>query len=279
MAVWTIAKLTFKEAARRRIVLAALALGLLFLAVYGFGLRAIFQELAAESNGNPMERRAASDFLFLAGFYVVNFMVVILSVLTSVDTVSGEIASGTMHTLASKPIPRWQIFAGKWLGFVFMITLYLVFMASGVLILVDHFGHSLPPAAKLMRGLPLVWLNGQLALAMSLAGGTRLSTLANGVMAFGLYGVAFVGGWIEQIGAILKNDTAVNVGIASSLLLPSEALWRMAVGRMQSSIVSELGISPFGSFSQPSTAMAVYAVGYVVVAWIAAAWMFGRRDL
>ena len=70
-------------------------------------------------------------------------------------------------------------------------------------------------------------------LTLALAGGTRLSTLANGVTVFGLYGLAFVGGWMEQIGTLASNATARYIGIGASLLVPSESLWQLASHHMQ----------------------------------------------
>jgi hypothetical protein len=52
------------------------------------------------------------------------------------------------------------------------------------------------------------------------AGGALFSTLTNGGMVFGLFSVAFIGGWIEQFGAFLSNQTAINIGIIASLLPP-----------------------------------------------------------
>jgi len=51
---------------------------------------------------------------------------------------------------------------------------------------------------------------------------------------FGLYGLAFIGGWIEQIGAVLNSPTAVQVGILTSLIVPSRIVWRRAAFEMQS---------------------------------------------
>jgi hypothetical protein len=106
-----------------------------------------------------------------------------------------------------------------------------------------------------------------------------LSTLANGVLVFGLYGIAFLGGWIEQIGAFIPNQTAINIGILSSLIIPSEALWKRAAYEMQSPLVRALGFSPFSSSSVPSAAMIAYAGLYGLVALLLAIRQFHRRDL
>jgi Cu-processing system permease protein len=99
-------------------------------------------------------------------------------------------------------------------------------------------------------------------------------------MVFGLYGIAFIGGWIEQFGAFLKNQSAVNVGIISSLIMPSEAVWKRAAYEMQSSLVRTFGgLSPFSSPSAPSQVMVLYAAIYAAVVLCLAMWRFGKRDL
>ncbi|MFN2199355.1 MAG: ABC transporter permease subunit [Anaerolineales bacterium] len=132
MAAFIIARLTFHEAARRRILLAALLLGLLFLVIYGLGLHFIRLEEARSPINTAAGRNEIFNFLMLAGLYVVNFLTVMMTVLTSVDTLSGEIASGTIHTVVAKPIRRWEVVIGKWLGFVLMLSLYILMMASSL---------------------------------------------------------------------------------------------------------------------------------------------------
>lgn len=271
-----IARLTFREAARRRILLAALLLGIAFLVIYGLGFHYVNIEIEREGT-RILQRNEIRNFLFMAGLYVVNFLTVMMAVLTSVDTISGEIASGTVHTLVSKPVRRREIVVGKWLGFAGMLTLYLILMAGGVVGLVYAIsGYTAP---SLLDGLALLWLNAILLLGVSLVGGATLSTLANGVLVFGMYGIAFVGGWIEQIGSFLQNQTAVNIGILSSLIIPSEALWKRAAYEMQSPLVQALGVSPFSAVSVPSPVMIAYAVVYAAMALFLAVWIFARRDL
>jgi Cu-processing system permease protein len=278
-AILTVARLTFREAARRRILLAALLLGLLFLAVYALGFNLIRLEIQREVDGPSLIMHSEIfGFFLMAGLYVINFLTVMMTVLTSVDTLSGEVTTGTMQTLASKPVRRRDILLGKWLGFSGMLTLYLLMMAGGVMAIVYLSSGYIPAGA--MGGLALMWLNVLLLLSLSLLGGATLSTLANGVMVFGLYGVAFVGGWIEQVGSFLANQTAVSVGTVASLLLPSEALWKRAAYEMRSPILGAVDFgNPFVGPSVPSTMMIVYAVGYTFVVLALAIRQFNRRDL
>lgn len=278
MTIFVIARLTFREAARRKILLAALLLGLIYLAVYATGFYYVNQDIEnSQFTTGLLELNQIRNFLFMAGMYVVNFLTVAMAVLTSVDTLSGEITSGTIHTMVSKPLQRWEIVVGKWLGFAGMLSLYLLLMAGGTILLVYLIADYSAP--NLMRGLGLLWLNAILLLGVSLAGGAVLSTLANGVLVFGMFGIAFVGGWIEQIGSFLQNQTAINVGIISSLLIPSEALWKRAAYEMQSPLVSTLGFSPFTASSMPSLLMVFYGLLYAILALGLAIRLFNRRDL
>jgi Cu-processing system permease protein len=277
-----IARLTFKEAARRKILLAALLLGLVFLAVFGTGFHFILKDLEESSYGvKLLQRREVQGFLYTAGLYVVNFLTVMMTVLTSVDTISGEIQSGTIHTLLAKPVRRWEILFGKWLGFAGMITLYLLLMAGGITLILYLRADYL--ARNPLQAFSLMWLNALVLLSVSLLGGTFLSTLANGVLVFGLFGIAFIGGWIEQIGSFLpeaaSQQTASNVGIITSLILPSEALWRRVAYEVQSPLVASMGFSPFVARSVPSPLMIYYAVFFLVIILLLAINQFYKRDL
>ena len=277
MTTFTITKLTFREAARRKILMAAFLLGLAFLIVYGIGFYFVNSELGNTVGRNPLENNEVRNFLFMAGMYAVNFLVVIMAVLTSVVTISGEISSGTIQTLVSKPVQRCEIVLGKWLGFAAMLTLYLLFMAGGTTMLVYLISGYAPPNTG--RSFFFLWLNAILLLSVSLMGGSVLSTLANGILVFGLYGLAFIGGWIEHIGSIINNQTAINIGIVSSLIIPTEALWKRAAHEMSSPLARTIGFSPFSSPSVPSTLMVWYAVVYMLVALFLAIRFFRKKDL
>lgn len=277
--ILTISKLTFREAARRKILWAALLLGLLDLLVYGLGF--YFINLDIESSiargMGVLATTQIHNFLLMTGLYAVNFLTIAMAVLTSVDTIAGEISSGTMQTLVTKSVRRWEVLMGKWIGFAIMMTLYLLLMAGGTLLIVYAItGYKAPHT---LQGILLIWVNALLLLSVCFFGGSFLSTLANGVLAFGLFGVGFIGGWIEQFGALLNNQTAVNIGIISSLIFPSEALWKRAAYLMQSPLISMMGFSPFTSNSVPSPMMIGYALIYIGVMLGLAIRIFSKRDL
>ncbi len=118
-----------------------------------------------------------------------------------------------------------------------------------------------------------------LALTVTLMFGTWFSTLTNGVIVLGLHGLAFLGGWIEQMSGFAQSSRLVDIGIVSSLVMPSEALWRRAAFDMESPLAGALQFSPFADVSVPSVTMIGYAVFYLFVALAIALYHFRERDL
>lgn len=272
-----IAGLTWREALRRKILAAALVMGLAFLALYGLGLYLSFSNPSTQVPRNPLLRRQVVNAMLVLGLYAVNWLTVVMTILVSVDTLAGEISSGTIQALASKPIRRWELVLGKWLGFSGMLTLFMVLMAGGVVLQVWLFEGYTPP--HLLRAVVLMWLECMLLLAVSLRAGASLSTLTTGVLVFGLHVFAFLGGWIEEIGSLERSQTAVNIGVVVSLIMPSESLWRRAASDLQGPIIGGFGRTPFSVGSVPSVWMVLYAVMYLTVALSLAVRRFSRRDL
>jgi len=275
--VLTIAHLTLAEARRRRILVAATGCGLAALLVFAIGYFFIHRDVQSQAATPLVQRRIVLQFLCMAGLYAVNFLMVMTAVLLPVDTVSGEIGSGVMQTLAAKPVRRVEILLGKWIAYALVLGGYLVFMAGGILAIARLIAGLTPPHIE--RGLPLMLLEGLVLMTVSIAGGTRLSTIANGILAFGLYGLAFVGSWTEQIGAMTGNAAARSLGTAASLVMPSESMWQLAAWHMQPPLVRELHLSPFAPASVPNAAMVAWACGYIIVTLALALWTFHRRDL
>lgn len=153
------------------------------------------------------------------------------AVLVPADTLSGEIGSGIIQTVVSQPLRRLEVGLGKWFGSWLVLLGNLGLMAGGVLLSGRVIANYIPP--NIGPGFALMCFESALLLTLSIAGGTRLSTIANGLMAFGMYGVAFIGGWMEQIGTMADNAAARYLGIAASLLVPCESLWQLASYNMQ----------------------------------------------
>ena len=275
--VLTIARLTWLEARRTRIALSALICAVLFLTAYGVAVYFLFQARSVSTAGPPIARQVELEILTLVGLYVANFLTLAVSVMLPVDSISGEIESGVMETVAAKPIARSAIVIGKWLAFLGMTAAYLLLVAGGVVLVVRALTGFLQP--HLQAALPLMFLGASTLLTLSIAGGTRFKTVTNGIVVFGFYAIAFVGGWVEEIGTLLANDASRYIGTAISLLSPVDSMWKLASHEMQPPLMQQLRMSPFSTAAVPSTAMVVWTVGFVAVTLAVALRQFQKRSL
>lgn len=266
----TIARLTLLEAKRRRISLAALLGGAAFVLIFAVAVYFIHGEQL--DRATPfVSARVQLEALTLAGLYAANLLVAAAAVLLPVDTLSGEIASGVMQTLAAKPISRRAIVLGKALAYWIMLAGYVVLMVGGVALAMGLVVGFWQP--HVLAGMALMLLEATVLLSIVIAGGVRLGTVANGITGFAFYGVAFIGGWIEQIGAALGSTDARYIGTLISLASPTDALWRLATHILEPPVMSQVMLTPFTPISVPSAAMVWWAAGFA----IAALWLAVRR--
>ena len=274
--LWVIASITFREAARKKILWTALVVGLGFLMVFGAGL---YYQMADFRTGSvpPFLRYQVLSAMLMVGLYTVDLLAVVMTILTSVDTIAGEIASGTIQAIATKPVARWQVLIGKWAGFLAMLAIYVAAMFGGTLAA----GYWIAGVVleNPVRGGLLVYLECLLALTATFLMGTWFSTLTNGVIVLGLHGLAFLGGWLEQMSGFAQGSGLVTLGVVSSLIMPTEAIWRRAAFLMQPPLAGALQFTPFANISVPSGAMVGYAGFYLLVMLVLAIYHFQRRDL
>ncbi|MCO5178235.1 MAG: ABC transporter permease [Thermomicrobiales bacterium] len=279
-----IARLTFDEAFRRKVILAVLLLSVVFLTLYLFGFQVLrddlirFREERLGRSDELLPYDAQASAMVLMGLYTVNFLAGVMTIFAAVGTISGEIESGVLQAILPKPLSRWEIVAGKYLGFLSMIAIYLALMVGSVVAISRYVGDYTPP--NIIRGWLLMVLVSAILLALTMLGSTIFSTMANGIVALMLYGMALTGGLVEQVGTALDNDTMVRIGVITSVALPSDSMWRMASDIVQPrSVAYALGPTPFGTISPPSEFAIRYAVVYCVALVLASALVFKRRDI
>jgi ABC-2 type transport system permease protein len=274
--IWLMARMTLREAVRRKLLWTALIAGALLLGVFAIAMRLQVQEFQGRAM-SPFVRYQVEAGMLMIGLYTCDLLAVVLTILTSIDTIAGEIGSGTIHAIATKPIARWQILVGKFLGFLAMVVAYVA-VTFAATIWVAHATTGVFPEHP-VRGFALIVFECAVALALTFMFGTRFSTLTNGVLVLGLQGVAFMGGWLEQVSGFSQSVHIVTLGVASSLLMPGESLWRRAAYEMQTQLAGSLRFSPFANVSIPSLLAVGYAGVYFAVALGIAIWHFQKRDL
>jgi Cu-processing system permease protein len=214
--------------------------------------------------------------IMLVGFMAANFLSVMFAILLPVDTLSGEIDSGVVQTIASKPIDRAQIVLGKWAGHLVLALAYLLLVTVGILLVMRAAAGFVP--GGVLHAIPLLMLEITISLTVAVAGGARFSTVTNAITALGLYGVAFIGGFVEQIGVFVGITSLKTLGVVVSLISPADSMWRLAAHHLQPEILRGSGGLAL-SGSVPTPLMVWWAAGFTVLTLLYAIRTFRRRAL
>lgn len=286
-AALVIARLTLREALRKKMIWGVMALSVCFALLYAWGFKQVQADFAGHNAAGStpgaggdriISFQLVAGILVSLGLYTINFLSGVMTIFAAVGTVAGEVETGTFQAIVPKPLARWEIIVGKYLGFAAMIAGYIAIMATDVFV-TAYVVAGYWASNSVVAG-ALVLLVSLILLALTMLGSTILPTMANGVVVFMLYGMALLGGLLEQLGSLLTVQSLVVVGVVTSLLLPSDVIWQLASYLLQPSVnVRFTGPIPIAAAAAPSPLMVAYAVGYCVVLLGLAAAVFSKKDL
>jgi Cu-processing system permease protein len=119
--------------------------------------------------------------------------------------------------------------------------------------------------------------------ALALAGSVVLSSTANGIAVFMLFGAGLTAGLLGQIAEALNSHTLSDVSKISSWALPFEALYQTALGAITADTIGftrlAIDLGPFGGAESFGALLGPYAVAYTLAVGAGGLWAFRRRDL
>lgn len=280
-----VARWTVKEAVRRRLLLALLLLSGAFVGLFGLGFALLYNKARASSGADAFVGTVAANVLTVLGLYAVQFLAAFLALFLSAGAISADADAGLLHAVLARPISRLHYLLGRWLAFAGLLVVYVLSMAGSLLLTARTVAGYDPVSSA--RTLALLTLEMVFLVSVGMLGSTVLPTLANGVLTFSLFGLAWLGGIIELIGTAVNNVAMSNIGTGVALAFPSDALWRGASYFAQSpaflaqtSAVGQVsGGIPFASTSAPTTAIIAWTAAYLLVVLTLARAAFARRDL
>lgn len=276
--MYTIIKLTIKEIFNKRILHIGIILTIVYLLVYSLGLHFGARELTGQ---HILFVQQAGYQIMTLGWYMSTFLAGALAIMAGIGSISGEVENGTMLSLASKPLSRRAIIGGKFTAYSLVTAIYSGVMVGAISLVARHYFKLVLEPGAVLSGILLFMLFPIVLLAVAHLGSVLMSTLATGITTFMLFTVGIIGGFMEQIGAMIGNHAMINIGVVSSLLIPCDAVYRMAVnqtgGMLGNSFMMNIG--PFGTASTPSIWMLVYAFIYIAAMLLLAIHFFEQKDL
>ena len=285
---WTIARLTVREAARRKLLLALLVLTAVVIALTTYGISRI---PTIESGGvrlTDVEVKAIVSQLLIVIMFMFAFVLAISTVFVASPAISSELESGIALSILTRPISHAEYVLGKWLGLSILAAIYVIGAAGIELLLVNLIVGYLPPDPVVF----LAYLTAHVVVLLTLAllVSTRLSGMTGGVVALGIFGVAWFGGIAAGIGEAFNNSGITNAGYATKLLLPTDALWRGAVYALEPAAYLTLvrgagntgraaNANPFFAAAPPTNAFLLWTAFWLVAALALAIYSLRRREI
>jgi len=278
--IWLIARITFREAVRKRMVWAVVLLSALFLVFYGWGIvrfKETWDGRIARIGRIPISFAQAVDLNVAFGMFIVFFLAAVMGIFASIGTIAGEIDAGTFQAVLPKPIRRWEVVLGKYLGFALMIGLYVAMMTAGIAAVVFAVTQHLP--AQLVQAALVIAVAAWWLLALTVLGSTVFATMANGIIVYMIYSFGLAATILETIGQTLQIPAMEQSGLIVSVIVPSQRIYNYANYLIQPT--TNIGFGGGGGIggTPPSGVVVPFAIGYLVLLIIGACLVFRRKDL
>lgn len=273
-----------REAARRRALPVVVVLTGAFLALYAFGSREAFGEIDElhGAGGSPIERDVLTGSTLLGlAMFVTLFLGTVLAVFLTLSAVRGDAERGLLQPLVVRPVGRSTLLAGRLLAAAGVCFAYVAVVFAAAVAITGATGGWWPPdplSAGAAIGAAVV-----VVAALSLLGATVLSSTANGIAIFMVFGAGLAAGLLGQIGEALGSEGLQRIGSIASWALPFEALYLQGLHALTADVGGVTGVivrlGPFGGAQDAGPLLVPYAAAYVVAVALLADRLFRRADL
>jgi Cu-processing system permease protein len=280
--IWTIVRYGLEEALRRKVFVVVLLLTIAFLGLYALGNHYAFQNLSGVAPPVGIDARTfAGAFIFGLAMFATLFLGVVLAVFLTLGVVRGDAERGLLQPLVVRPLGRSTLLLARFVGAVAVCAPYVLAVYFSSMLITGLTGHYWPD--RIVR--PGIELAAAVALvaALSLLGSVFLSSTANGIAIFMVFGAGLVAGLLGSIGHALASHTLERAARIASYVVPVEALYQDALQGITADqhgltkFVLELG--PFGGAYTGGIGPRIWAVVYLGLVAVVAVVGFSRKDL
>jgi ABC-type transport system involved in multi-copper enzyme maturation permease subunit len=282
VSVLTIVRYGLQEAVRRRVFAVVLVLTAAFLGLYALGNHYAFRDLAHVNPPAGIEPRPfVGAFIFGLAMFATLFLGVVLAVFLTIGVVRGDAERGLLQPLVVRPLGRSTLLVARWLGAIAVCAPYVLAVYFAAMAITDNAGHWVPdtvvaPGLELAGGVAVI-------AALSLLGSVFLSTTANGIAIFMLFGAGLVAGLLGTIGHAINSQALSHAARIAAWALPFEALYqdglRLLTVRATGLTRFVLELGPFGGGYVHGATVRLWAVAYVAIVGLIALAGFARKDL
>ncbi len=281
-AALVIARLTLREALRRRLLWALLGLTVLLVVATGW----LFGRAAELTPFEGGERQLILSQLLVMIAFMFSFVLTMTGAFAAAPAIGPEIENGLLLAVLARPVRRSDVLLGRWIGLALVLVGYA--LAAGYLeVAVVALTTGYAPADPLVAP-PYLAAEALVLLTLSLAFSTRIAPVASGSIAVVGFGLAWMGGIAGGVGDYLHNDSLRTAGTVAHLILPSDTLWRGAMFGLEPppDVLAAAGsqariftVSPFFAGTPPPPLWLAWCLAWVVATLAIGAFLFRRREL
>ena len=267
-AVLTIAGYGFREAVRRKVFAVVVLLTAAFLVLFWLANHYVFTRLSTitpPADVHVDTRTFAGAFLLGLAMFATLFLGVVLAVFLTLGVVSGDAERGLLQPLVVRPDRRTTLLLSRFLGAAAVCIVYVLAVYGIALAIIDLTGHWTPPS-KVAPGLELAG-GVVIVIALSILGSVVLSSTANGIAVFMLFGAGLTAGLLGTIGHALNSHTIQHASKVAAWALPFEALYQDGLRLISSNASGLTGfllqLGPFGGAYVHGWGIRVWSAGYL----------------
>jgi len=269
---------------RRKVFAVVVLLTVLFLFLFWLANHFVFTQLdqiSPPADVNVDTRTFAGAFMFGLALFATLFLGVVLAVFLTIGVVSGDAERGLLQPLVVRPVGRSTLLLSRFLGAAGVCVAYVLAVYFAAMLITGLTGHWWPdrlvwPGVELAFGVVIV-------IGLSLLGSVVLSSTANGIGVFMLFGAGLVAGLLGTIGHALNSHAVKHASTIAAWALPFEALYqdalRMITERASGLTGFLLQLGPFGGAYIHGWGIRIWSVGYLFVVLALAVFAFSRRNL
>ena len=277
-ATLTIAGMTVREAARRRLLAAFLAITVVIVGLSAWG----FNRLSHSHTITSGEQHAALPQALILFMFMFSFVVALSASAIASPSVSSEIESGVLMTIVTRPVRRIEVLLGKWLGLALLLAGYAGLVCALEFVVVDLVSGFVPPNPGLVA--LYLFAEGALLLTLALALSTRLSVIAAGVVGVAIFGAGWLGGVVGSLGTQFNIAALRTIGQVARFLLPTDGLWRGAIYYLEprsfiEQHLSRDGTNPFSVLGAPSWGYLLWVACWFAIVLALGVISFQRREM
>ena len=280
--IWTIVRYAIAESVRRRMFLVVLLLTAAFLGLFWLGTRQLYKDTSSiiPPAGIDADTLLGATLFGLAMFGTL-FLGTVLAVFLTLGAVGGDAERGILQPIVVRPVGREAFLLARFVGAVGVCAVYVPLVYLAALGIVTGEGPWAPD--RVVAPMVELTLAVAIVVALSILGSVFLSTIANGVGVFMIFGAGLVAGLLGQIGETLNKASLKTIARDSSWVLPFEALYQDALHRITQDTRGftrvALQLGPFGGAQIGGRWLLPWTVVYLAIVLGAAMYGFRRRDL